>query len=326
MAKRTPGMEMVNTILPKSIHALGPKVEKLYRRHFILWHWQDIVGEAIASNVFPMGIEHDRLWLYARDATWRNEVQMMQVDILQKVNNYAGERLVREMRFGRKWEGIRFREEAQTPENTREFHLGKELCKVNLTDSELVLRKEQCSKVEDAELQKKLHILLLRQSKLTKFKKSRNWHVCKDCSALCPEGEQRCSICASRHEGEIRRAVRRILTELPWLRCGEIKEQVPECTPYMVNSQRASMVQELAKNVKLEDADTIRAKRLVMLHLCLPPEHLTEDIVKRTLYNLRQDLSKPTEFKPLKRYDYLPRKHARDKRKAGEKHVPSSGK
>ena len=38
MAKRSPGLEQVNLILPKSIHAMGAHVEKLYRRHFVLWH------------------------------------------------------------------------------------------------------------------------------------------------------------------------------------------------------------------------------------------------------------------------------------------------
>lgn len=321
MAKRTPGLETVETILPKSIHALGPKVEKRYRRHFVLWHWKDIVGDAIASNVLPMGIEHERLWLYAKNATWRNEVQMMQPEILQKVNNCAGERLVREMRFGRKWERLSPGKEP-SGETGPEFHLGREIERMNLSDPELSSVKDACSSVEDEELKKKIQLLLIKNKKLTKLKQSRNWHPCRDCGALCPDGASRCSICASRHEGEIRRAVRKLLQELPWLRYGELRGQIPECTPYMVNSLRASMVQELAMTLKLEDYKTLGAKRLVMLHLCLPPEQLTEDLVKRTLYSFRRDLSRSGEFKPLKRYDYLPQK----KRKAGGPRVPSSGK
>ena len=85
MTKRTPGLELIDTIIPKSIHELGPKVEKLYRRCFVLWHWKDIVGEGIASNVKPMGIEHKKLWLYSADSSWRNEIQMMQMEITPKM-------------------------------------------------------------------------------------------------------------------------------------------------------------------------------------------------------------------------------------------------
>lgn len=318
MAKRTPGLELVSTILPKSIHALGPKVEGLYRRYYVLWHWKDIVGEAIASNVQPMGIEHGKLWLYAPNPSWRNELQMMQWEILQKVNNFAGERLVKEMHFGRKWERPPVSGREETTESKEEFHLGKILNKVNLSNSKIRKIEEECIFVEDDSLRKKMQNLLLKEEKLKALKEHKGWHSCADCDALCPEEEERCSICERRYREKIRRKVRRLLHELPWLRYGEILEQVPECTPYLVNSTRASMVQEWAGKVKLKEVDSLAAKRLVMLYLCLPPEQLTEDVTRRTLYQLRRDLLKPEEFEPVKRYDYL--------RKGRGRRVPPSGK
>ncbi|MBR3457675.1 MAG: DUF721 domain-containing protein [Selenomonadaceae bacterium] len=306
MTKRTPGLELVDTIIPKSIHELGPKVEKLYRRYFVLWHWKDIVGEAIASNVKPMGIEHEKLWLYSADSSWRNEIQMMQTEILRKVNRYAGEKLVAEMQFCRKWDNVpSYDLEEKRTQQPKEFHLGRTIQKVNLTEEEIKKAASDCFAIEDDELRDKMQRFMLNHQKMTKFKETHQWHKCMDCDALCPEGKVRCSACARRHASEIRGKVRSILQELPWLRYGEIKKQVPECTPYMVNSQRASMVQVIARRVELKDFRKLEAKRLVMLHLCLPPEQLTEDIVKRTLYRLRTDLAVPKEFKPVKRYDYL---------------------
>lgn len=321
MAKRTPGIEQVNTILPKSIHALGPKVEKLYRCHFVLWHWFNIVGETIAAHVHPMGIEHGRLWLYSMDSSWRNEIQMMQTEILQKVNRYAGECLVTEMRFGRKWEKPELQGIVQDEEYNEET-LKRDIIKENLTDDEMECMKKECSSVEDEELAEHLYYLMIRQKKLMKWKESQSWHPCPDCGTLCPREEERCNVCDRRHRSEVRAKVRHILQEIPWMRYGEIRKQVQESTPYMVNSLRASMVQEMAKTVDFGDFESMAAKRLVMLHRCLPPEQLTEEVMRRTLYYLRKDLSKPREFRTVKRYDYIPR----GRRKAGGTHVSPSGK
>ena len=321
MAKRTPGLEQVNLILPKSIHAMGTKVETLYRRHFVLWHWPDVVGNVIAEHVKPMGIEHGRLWLYTMDSSWRNEIQMMQMEILQKVNQFAGERLVHEMRFGRMWESREGSHAGPMKENNK-IALKRDIQKINLTEKELGELKKTCSTVEDEELQGKLYTLLRNQRKLEKWKKSLEWHPCADCGTLCPKEARRCGVCESLHRKEVRETIRGILRELPWMRYGEIRAQVPESTPYMVNSLRASMTQELAKAVTFGDAGSIGAKRLTMLHLCLPPEQLTEDIVRRTLYRFRKDLSPSEGFRPVRRCDCIPS----GKRKAGKKHVPSSGK
>ncbi len=86
---RTPGIERASRILPKSIHALGSNVEHLYYCHSVLFHWPQIVGNAIAANVEAVRIVRETLWLYSYDATWRNQIQMMQLDVLQKVNNLS---------------------------------------------------------------------------------------------------------------------------------------------------------------------------------------------------------------------------------------------
>ena len=53
------------------------------------------------------------------------------------------------------------------------------------------------------------------------------------------------------------------------------------------------------------EPDTMQAKTLTMAFQCVPPEQLTEDLVRRTLYRLRYDLAKPKEWKPVRRYEYI---------------------
>ncbi len=314
METRTPGLELLDRILPKSIHSLGAKAEKLYRRHFVLCRWQSLVGQMIAQNVQAVGIEGKTLWLYAENPSWRNEIQMRQLEILQLVNNCAGERLVREIRFGKRQQTFSPTDISGEFGKEEDFHFEKKLRQVNLTEAELQEIRVQCENVEDEELKKHLLRLSIKHQQLAKLKKEKEWHVCKDCSALCPKKELRCSVCKGKHEAWLRQEVRKVLQDIPWASYKEVKVNVPECTTYMLNSQRASLVQIWAKEARLDQLDTLEAKRLVMLYKCLPPQCLTEDIIRKTMYDLRFDLAqspKMEKFKPVRRRDYISSRHGK---------------
>ena len=103
MAKRTPGLEKVVSIIPKALHELGSKQEREFYQHWVLWHWADIVGEAYAENVKAVRIERSSLYVYCRNAAWSNETRYQMPRIIQQVNNYAGGEMVKEIRFSRSW-------------------------------------------------------------------------------------------------------------------------------------------------------------------------------------------------------------------------------
>ena len=65
------------------------------------------------------------------------------------------------------------------------------------------------------------------------------------------------------------------------------------------------MVQQLASEVDVSDTKSLKAKNLVMLYRCLPPEQLTEDEIVRTLYRLRFNLHRPQDYKAPKRYSVI---------------------
>ena len=62
---------------------------------------------------------------------------------------------------------------------------------------------------------------------------------------------------------------------------------------------------ELEANVLLEHPETLAAKTLTMAYRCLPPEQITDDIVRHTLWHLRSELAKPDVWRPIRRYEYL---------------------
>lgn len=324
--KRRPGVERVKEILPKSIHALGPKVEQRYLRESVVGHWQDIVGAPIAKSVEAVRIIRDVLWLYSPDAVWRNQLMMMQLEICQRVNNFAGCRLVREMRFarsGRERQALaKAREDAADEglSSLPEVQLRTQVARANLTAEEIATARARCAGVEDEELRQRLFRLTLSQAKLHHVKEAHGYHRCSDCGALCPPSAKRCGVCEARHEEELRAEVTRLLRDVPWIRYAEARESIPEATPSLLASCRVSLIQSLAAKVLLKDYESLAAKTLTMLFCCLPPEQLTEDKVKRTLYYLRGSLAKPRDWQPVKRYDYI----AWGKKKAGDSRVPTS--
>ena len=303
--KKYVGIEDMATIIPKSIRALGKDFERRYLCRYALYHWDKVVGETIAKNVKPVAVENKTLFLYAPDSTWRNQTQMMQKNLIQKFNNFSGKKIIAELRF------------INRPDLVKNFGkkiiVGKLLAeKVNLkkfrlTDDEKADIEKKCVSVGDDALRSKLIGLMESQKKLSLIRSDSAWHECRECRKLCPPGENLCFDCRQRKKEKKRRKIREYLTVNPWARYAEVNAFVP-CEPDEVVSERVSLAQKWAAKVKLDEYDSILAKNLVMLYLCLPPKKLNEQIIAETLYRLRNDLAKPTDFKPVRRSDYIKKK------------------
>ena len=91
---RSPGLERPDSIIRKTIHHMGSSYEKKYYMHWVLWHWQEIVGEFVARNTSPQGIRNKTLYIYSDNSALRNELQMMMPQVVQSVNNYAGQKML----------------------------------------------------------------------------------------------------------------------------------------------------------------------------------------------------------------------------------------
>ena len=77
-------------------------------------------------------------------------------------------------------------------------------------------------------------------------------------------------------------------------------------------------MQELARRIEFGDWESLEAKTLVMLYRSLRPEQLTEDIVRRTLYDLRREMAEVTVFRPFPKRSEVMKKAAKRGAKSGE--------
>lgn len=324
--RRNPGMEKINQVIPKSIHALGKKVERAYQERFVLAHWQEIVGAAIAAHVVPLAIEGEKLLLYASAPAWRNEIMLMQLTILARFNTFAGFEMVKELAFS--WQrGEAYRCPASgsagflAEDGQEEYR--KILQTMTLTPEEQEACGECVSSVRDERLRKKLLALAKKRKKSEKARRALGEQPCPKCGRLFP-GEGVCPACARKERQEKRRSIRIYMRDLPWMRYADIKDHVP-CTPAMVACERSRLVQELARRIEFGDWESLEAKTLVMLHRSLRPEQLTEDVVRRTLYDLRREMAEGTVFRPFpKRSEFMKKASKRREKCEEEPHVSAS--
>lgn len=318
MAKRTPGLERPKSIIRKTIHSLGKVTEKKFYMHWVLWHWSDIAGAFIARHAEPQGIRKEVLYLYCYNAALRNELQMMMPQIVQQVNNYAGQKMITGIAFCRRWEqpdseGI---DEIRLAHQAKEKDLGRERRTMSLSLAEEEQAESIGTKAEDQELAAKVRELYRKHLQLQKLRRQQEWHSCASCGNLCAPEQKYCPICMSHQREKLNEAIRQVLRDIPWAHCKEVQEYVPECTPKLLNDQRAAMVQQLAAEVDVSDTESMKAKNLVMLYRCLPPEQLTEEEITRSLYRLRFNLHRPKDYKAPKRYSVIPlgKKNPKDRR------------
>jgi len=302
--RRTAQMGPAGDAIGGLINHLG--MRKDFKRHLIFEQWAEIVGEFIAWNVRPVRIEMATLYVAASSPPWANELMMMQLDIIAKINRFVGENLIKYLRTcspgaDRPPTGAVLDIERPSPD------LSKSLRQISLTDEEIEEAREECAIIADEKLRASILRTTLRQKQLVKLKAAHGWHKCASCTNLCPPQETYCRTCNRKARMAQRVKIRQYLIESPWARFAEIEHDIPGIAPALVNDERTRFLQHLLRKVKQGDTESIEAKTLVMLYRSMPPEQITDDVMRKTIYKLRRDLahdpSKP--FQPQKRYEAL---------------------
>ncbi len=83
--------------LDSAVRQLG--ITKKMQQAVVLGSWSEIVGEHIARVTEAERIENGILFVKTLNAPWRNELTMRRLEILEKINNAVGAKVVKEIRF-----------------------------------------------------------------------------------------------------------------------------------------------------------------------------------------------------------------------------------
>ncbi|MCI5566258.1 MAG: DUF721 domain-containing protein [Veillonellaceae bacterium] len=323
--KRTGTMETPGAVMPRYVKGLGAKSRTMFQSHMLMAKWPEIVGRAIAANVHPVRMDYHVLYLSCSDSSWANEIRLMQTDILEKIADVAGEGFVKELHFLRP--GLRgFVAKGESDDAPEEDE--PDLSGIELSAEESAHAAEIASCIDDEKLRKKAERLAGDAMKLRHHRCEEGWLPCALCGTLAEPVSGRaavrenkstierecngieiddavlCPTCARRMKEKTAYRVRQFLMDIPWATYAQVKAEI-DCPSSLVNDERASLVQRYTRRVKWGDFTSMDAKMLVMLYRCVPPESLTDDMMRRTLYKLRWSLIHDEAFKPIKRYDVI---------------------
>ena len=266
-----------------AIHRLGTAFAQDYIAHSAVAHWADMMGEMVARRVQAVSIRDGKLYLYAPDATWKNEMRMSMPEIVQRINNFAGGRMVQEVAFTRSRRAhIQEAAEEETPAS-----YARAVVQTGLSDAEIAAGKALSCLTEDEALRVRFQRAYLLTRKAMHLKRQRGFSPCPSCGRLMKEECFDCQRAAERHA---RRAVRDVLRTMPWAKLADVIKCVPVCTALMLGSERADLVREIAGETEYTDRDSENARMLTMLHRGLPPDEVTPKKIQSTFWELRNEL------------------------------------
>lgn len=275
-----------------AVHHLGPAFERDYIAHTTLSHWADIIGDMVARRVRAVAIKDGKLFLYAPDATWKNEMRMTMPDTIQRVNNYAGGRLVKEIVFARSARPVPIPAEDGHETETRAAYACA-LVQMGLTDEEIAAGTALAESVSDEKLATRVQRAYQVTRKAQRLKEQRGYTVCPSCGRMI---ERVCHDCRRVEERSVRHEVRTILMREPWAKLADIVRRIPSCDALMLGSERADLVRQIAGATEYTDQDSANARMLTMLHRGLPPEEVTPKKIRSTFWELRNELITTREF------------------------------
>jgi predicted nucleic acid-binding Zn ribbon protein len=72
-------------------------LEKGLKEQAVFLRWEEIVGKAIANHAHPTRLDQGRLWIRVSNAAWRQELSLMRVELIHKIDLTIGAGIVKEV-------------------------------------------------------------------------------------------------------------------------------------------------------------------------------------------------------------------------------------
>lgn len=90
-------MQDLKAALEKALR--GAKIDNAIKQYSAIDLWADTVGKNISSNTEPVDVRHGVLMVRVSNSTWRQELMFRKEEILNKLNEKIGKKLIRDIRF-----------------------------------------------------------------------------------------------------------------------------------------------------------------------------------------------------------------------------------
>ena len=90
-------IEDIGSIIGSVVDRMG--INSKLSTSSIFNHWPEIVGGEIAKKSRPRKLADMTLHVSVTSSTWANELSLMSEDLIDKINAFAGQEVVKKIRF-----------------------------------------------------------------------------------------------------------------------------------------------------------------------------------------------------------------------------------
>jgi hypothetical protein len=274
-------MEKIDNILPVTIKKMG--IFKPYTVNSVIAHWQEIVGEEIALHTYPQEIQRFTIFVSVDNSVWCHHLSMMKKNIIDKINSFAGEKLVRDIRFQAGYfkncqNQITDGDEIVSPYNIN---------KIPLAQQELDSIHNTVEGLGNKYLKQKLIRILRKDYALRKIKLQSNWRPCAGCSVLCPPDETYCTACKIQYKEKAINEIIKLLKEVPWIKYHEVLKHV-ECSEYEFSTAKTILLASIFQQLRTGIMDRVTIMTFIMLTTGAKIEALNDAIIHKTMDKFRR--------------------------------------
>lgn len=276
-------MQKMSDILPLTIKDMG--LQTKYNAQSVMIHWQEIVGNDIASHAYPVLVQSGIVVIGVNNSVWCHHLSMMKENIIDKINTFVGRKLIFDIRFQ-----AGYLKEFQNEENTNgdaQTNNKYKLSKIKLDEEDLQIIQEAVKHISDKYLKQKILRLMRKEFALRKLNKQNNWHSCASCTVLCPPDESHCTVCKLHRKQEVIYKVIGILKEIPWIRHHELYDHVI-CTDEEFAQAKYTLVASIGRDIQDGDNDKLKIMSFIMLTTGAKIEAVNEAIINKTLDKFRR--------------------------------------
>lgn len=276
-------MQQVGDVLTFALKTKGLK--KRYTIESVIYYWQKIVGPELSRQTKAYKIQNGVLVIIVTNSVWCHHLSMMKNELITKINTFAQENLVKDIRF---LAGVL--QNSQNSEQDIENQVNnitQKIQNMHLAPEEVRSAKSMVAEVRDENLRKKLLWILEKEKLLKKAKAEEKWHPCTVCGILCPPDDQYCVNCERELKQNHILSIRKFLLDAPWMGYEETSQYIT-CTRREFYQAKNGLMEFLDRMVYRGHADTLQVNTLVMLMSGRKPGQFDTEFVEHTLRKIRR--------------------------------------
>lgn len=264
-----------------------------FQRRYIAAHWEQLFGHFTAKHVRVINLENKKLFLHCDSSVWSDTINLRKMEMMGEINKFAGSDLVHDILFVQMDKPRASFGPASPPPDLRkdDERFRRNLQATPISDDELESIKERSKQVTHDDVRKVMERLQIKHAKLQKMHLANGWHPCASCDCLIEPEATLCFTCSLKSQQTTDAKIRKILLDEPWAKYKDILHRV-NCTPYMVNKQRASLLKETFSRIDMEHQDNEAAVFLTMLFKQITMDVIAANpsIIQDTIKLLRYDI------------------------------------